>query len=181
MKDALNNALSRVLPVCGAALLAGCNVDLSGLNQLLDPDPTYLSLPGRRVASGEYSNIGIGGNDFEGAYVLGNEMVDETRTLAITPFEGGTTCKVNVGPKDRNYRAWQFGPRNPLGITFPFMVTTDKVAHLHFVNPSCEEMLPPLDADSLPFWPGTQPTESVPGYLTLERDGTPAPSNGPPA
>jgi hypothetical protein len=123
------------------------------------------------VASGEYSNIAYGGNDFEGAYVLGYEVVDGNRTLAITPFEGGNTCNVNVGPKDRTYRAWLFGPRNPLGLTFPFMVTTDKVAQLHFMNPSCEEVLPPLDSDSLPFWPGTQPTESVPGYLTLERNG----------
>jgi len=48
-------------------VLAGCHVDLSGLNQLFSSDPTYLSLPGKRIGSGSYSLVSIVGTNASGA------------------------------------------------------------------------------------------------------------------
>jgi hypothetical protein len=148
-------------------MLVACEVDLSGLNQLLDPEPTYLNLPGRRVVAGKFSQISVGGTDRDGAYVLAFDNGKKERTLSITPFEGGATC--NAGTTD-GYRSFQFGVRNTLPLTFPFTETTDSVRSLHFINPRCEEVMDAIPNSPLPFWP-VQALESPPGYLTLTRGG----------
>lgn len=139
---------------------------------MLDPDPTYLSLPGRRIAAGEgYSRVDVTGTDFEGAFVSGQITEEDDRfSLAITPLGGGETC--NVGRIERfQFRAYQFGTQNRLPMAFSFVSTQGEERYLHFVNPSCEEWLAPLPSNGLPFWPPVGPSESASSYLTLTRQG----------
>jgi hypothetical protein len=162
------DALCRFFSMCAAAsLVAACDVDLSGLNQLFDTDPTYLSLPGRRIASGNFFTMRIGGTDAEGPYVLAYEKIDDERTLAIMKFDGSSRC--NAGPTD-GFRPFLFGVRNTLPLAFPFTRTVDKVRSLHFAGPDCSEVADPVPDSGLPFWP-MSPIEDPPGYLTLAGGG----------
>ena len=156
--------------MCAVLMTAtACDVDLSGLNQLFDTDPTYLSLPGKRLASGQFKSISSpGGTDAEGAYVLAGDTADP-QTLSVVAFDGSGLC--NAGSIDRDsYRSFQFGTQSTLPIAFQYTRTEDDVRNLHFIDPHCQELGDPVPKGSLPFWPNS-PTADPPGFLTLTGDG----------
>ena len=74
-----------------APALIACDFETAGLETLLDPDPSYLNAPGKRLAAGRFSELEIDGTDASGAAVL---ALKDEQELSIVPFSGGGGCSV---------------------------------------------------------------------------------------
>ncbi len=146
------------------ALLGGCHIDLSGLNDLLDAGPTYLNLPGRKIAAGQFSAANVQGSDDSGAYVIA--FTGSPATIAILPFEGGAGCV--TGPAN-SYPAPFFGPRSTNPFYLPYLQAT-KPQTLHFASPTCKEPVAPIVNSGFPL--GSSSAFDDPGgFLTLTGTG----------
>jgi hypothetical protein len=147
-------------------MLAGCHVDLSGLNQLFSSDPTYLSLPGKRIGSGSFSLVSIVGTNASGAHVVAFDASSSPGVLRIFPFSGGKGC--STGPSTLAYPAsLDFGVRSDIPPILGFHEKTNSATLLHLTTLDCKETLPPIADRSYPF----DATFDPPGYLTLDASG----------
>src|SRR5690242_18289629 len=96
---------SRVLTVASLCFSVGCNIEgsVSGLaDSLLDPEPSTIEGPGRRIAEGSYSDLELDASLSVGARLLALRHDGDESELAIIPFEGGEACQ--VGPATRFMR-----------------------------------------------------------------------------
>ena len=96
-----NFALVTVALYC----ITGCNIEgsVSGLaDSLLDPEPSTIEGPGRRIAQGSYSDLELDASLSVGARLLALRHDRGESELAIVPFEGGEAC--HAGPATRFMR-----------------------------------------------------------------------------
>src|SRR6187431_2190949 len=97
--------LGAVLGVASLWCSVGCNIEgsVSGLaDSLLDPEPSTIEGPGRRIAQGSYSDLELDASLSVGARLLALRHDKDESELAIIPFEGGEAC--HVGPATRFMR-----------------------------------------------------------------------------
>jgi hypothetical protein len=150
-----------------AFLAAGCHVDLSGLNQLFSSDPTYLSLPGSRIAGGYYSDVSIVGTNASGAYVAAFDSSSASQiVISIFPFSGGKGCSTGSA---RRYLTLDFGVRSTVPPILGFQEPTQDGTYLHFASLDCKEGVPPLLDRN---WPLSATFDDPPGYLALDGHGS---------
>lgn len=148
-------------------MLAGCHVDLSGLNQLFSSDPTYLSLPGKRIGSGKFSLVGIVGTNASGAHVIAFDEQTSPGSYAIFPFAGGTGC--HTGPALYGYpSSLDFGVRSDVPPIIGFHERTSSTTLLHLATLDCKEPLAPIEDKNFPL---DITFDSPPGYLAVETSG----------
>jgi hypothetical protein len=141
-------------------LLAGCHIDFSGLSDLFDSTPTYLDLPGRRIATGRFQNVYVDGTEPANAYFIAKEVPDGTPRFALFPFLGGPGCR--TGRADSSRPTFTRSPL-PSFVSFLENARGGNPRRLHFINSRCEEPLSPIDNSGLPFSSLTDPQ----GYLAL--------------
>lgn len=148
----------------GLLTLAGChNIDFSGLSDLVDVDPTYLNLPGRRIAEGQFESVSVDGTDSGGAFVVGFDVALATPGLAIFPFGGGPGCR--TGPAN-SYLSSYFSTRSELPLYFPFIEQPSGSARrLHLTGSECQEPIAPIENTGFPLIPPS--LGDPPGYLAL--------------
>jgi hypothetical protein len=146
-------------------MLAGCHVDLSGLNQLFNSDPTYLSLPGKRIGSGQFSRVSIVGTNASGAHVAAFDASSSPTVLKIFPFTGGKGC--TTGPA-AEYTPLDFGVRSDVPPIVGFHDNRSATARLHLTGLDCKEPLPPIEDRNFPV---DATFDGPPGYLTFETSG----------
>jgi hypothetical protein len=159
--------ISALLPTLSIAfLVSGCHVDLSGLNQLFSSDPTYLSLPGRRIGSGSYSDVSLVGTNASGAYVVAFDTSSgATPVLSIFPFAGGKGCRTGSAT---SYQPLDFGVRSTVPPILGFHERTADATLLHFTGLDCKESLEPIVDRNFPV---NATFDDPPGYLSLDAHG----------
>src|SRR5687767_15939286 len=84
----------RFVAVGLAAAALGCESDFSGLDDIVDPGPTFVALPGRKVASGRFTHLSIQGTETSGAHVVAWEQPD--RHVIVASLDGSGGCRTNV-------------------------------------------------------------------------------------
>lgn len=152
------------------ALTAACNIE-SGVgdlaSSLLDPDPSTIEGPGRRVAQGSYSDLELDASLSVGARLLALRHDREESELAIIPFEGGEAC--HVAPADRFMRLASQVDVNLTPIVGYLTAHDDGRTDLHFVDFDCREVMPPVEQVGLPqvLYPRADAT----GLLALSDSG----------
>jgi hypothetical protein len=147
-------------------MLASCHVDLSGLNQLFSSDPTYLSLPGKRIGSGRFSNVRIVGTNASGAHIAANDTSGSPEVVTIFPFAGGKGC--STGAVNR-WDILDFGVRSDVPPMLAIQQTRKgESTLLHFTTLDCKEPLAPIEARGFPF---DARFDDPPGWLMLETSG----------
>ena len=159
MTSARNRAKQRLWSASLATLLTGCHIDFSGLSDLFDSTPTYLDLPGRRIATGHFQNLYVDGTEPANAYFIAKEVQVDPPRFALFPFLGGPGCRTGRADSLPKFT------RSPLPSFVSFLENAagGNPRRLHFINSRCEEPLPPIDDSALPFSSLTDP----PGYLAL--------------
>src|SRR5262245_7078110 len=86
-------ALGRYAALASAPALLGCDFETAGLEELLDPNPSFLNVPGKRLAEGRFSSLKIDGTDASEAAVL---ALRDEQALSIVPFAGGGGCTIGT-------------------------------------------------------------------------------------
>ncbi|HEX7668695.1 MAG TPA: hypothetical protein VF395_03885 [Polyangiaceae bacterium] len=161
MTSARNRAAKRrLLPVGIGVLLSGCTIDFSGLSDLFDSTPTYLDLPGRRVASGHFQNAYVDGTEPSNSFFIAHELGEATPRFALFPFLGGAGCR--TGRADSPSPHFTSSPLPPF-VAYVENAYQGNPRRLHFTNPRCEEPLAPIDTAGLPF----STLDDPPGFLAL--------------
>ena len=77
--------------LAAAPALIGCDFETAGLETLLDSDPSYVNVPGKRLAEGRFSKLEIDGTEKSGGAVL---ALKNEKELSIVPFSGAGGCSV---------------------------------------------------------------------------------------
>lgn len=150
-----------------AVLLVGCHVDLSGLDDLLNSDPTYVNLPGDRVAAGRFSLVTVAGTDSEGAFLTALDL-DDGPSMAVVPLAGGPGCRASTAS------TYDFYPADPTSALQTFVAVLEPAnqsapVRLHVIDTQCHEALPSVDGANFPFQTGHE--NEYPGFFTLTTDG----------
>jgi hypothetical protein len=140
-------------------VLSGCTIDFSGLSDLFDSTPTYLDLPGRRVASGHFQRAIVDGTEPANSFFIANELGAATPRFAIFPFLGGPGCRTGRADSLPHFTSSPL----PSFVTYVENASAGNPRRLHFTNPRCGEPLPPVDTAGLPF----RTLDDPPGYLAL--------------
>jgi len=161
---------SRVLTVASLCCSVGCNIEgsVSGLaDSLLDPEPSTIEGPGRRIAKGSYSDLELDASLSVGARLLALRHDRDESELAIIPFEGGEAC--HVGPATRFMRL-----ASQVDVHLTPMVgylgeRTNGQGTLHFVDFDCKELMDPIEQVGLPQV--LYPRGNATGLLTLSGSG----------
>ncbi|HEY6724465.1 MAG TPA: hypothetical protein VI197_10545 [Polyangiaceae bacterium] len=159
-----------VLSVASLSWCAGCNIEngVSGLaDSLLDPEPSTIQGPGRRIAQGSYSDLELDASLSVGARLLALRHDREESELAIIPFEGGDAC--HVGPATRFMRLASQVDVHLTPIVGYLGERTNGQGTLHFVDFDCREVMDPIDQVGLPQV--LYPRGNATGLLTLSGSG----------
>lgn len=147
----------------GLALsLAGCHVDLSGLNQLFSSDPTYLSLPGTRIGNGKYSGASIVGTNASGAHVIAFDARAAPNVLTIFPLNGGKSCSTASA---FGYQSLDFGVRSSIPPIVGYHEHSGSDTLLHLTTLDCKETLTPIKDRNFPL---DATFDARPGYLAVD-------------
>ncbi len=144
-------------------------MDLSGLSEILDAAPTYLNLPGQRLAVGRFSEPRVDGTDQAGAFIVAFDVSASPATLALLPFGGGQGCR--TGRAD-SFQTSPFSARSSFEAYEQYITDvsgTDR--QLHFVDSSCKEPLAPIDATNRFAINPAQPFTDPPGFLVRTNSG----------
>lgn len=161
------------LPVLSLASLCSClacNIEgsVSGLaDSLLDPEPSTIQGPGRRIAKGSYSDLELDASLSVGARLLALRHDREESELAIIPFEGGEAC--HVGPATRFMRLASQVDVHLTPIVGYLGERTNGQGTLHFVDFNCREVMDPIEQVGLPQV--LYPRGNATGLLTLSGSG----------
>src|SRR5688572_19332725 len=159
-----------VLSLASLCCSAGCNIEgsVSGLaDSLLDPDPSTIEGPGRRIAQGSYSDLELDASLSVGARLLALRHDREDSELAIIPFEGGDAC--HVGPATRFMRLASQVDVHLTPIVGYLGERTNGQGTLHFVDFDCQEVMDPIEQVGLPQV--LYPRGNATGLLTLSGSG----------
>lgn len=159
-----------VLFVASLCCSTGCNIEgsVSGLaDSLLDPDPSTIDGPGRRIAQGSYSDLELDASLSVGARLLALRHDREESELAIIPFEGGEAC--HVGPATRFMRLASQVDVHLTPIVGYLGERSDGQGTLHFVDFACKEVMEPIEQVGLPQV--LYPRGNATGLLTLSGSG----------
>ncbi len=153
-------------------LLSSCDLqgnveDLGG--SLLDPDAALLDVPGRKLASGRYSNLELDGSLETGGYVLAKRYDLEEQALSVISFVGDGQCEVS--PMAAFQRV-----SSRVDVALPGLVAYQRarndggIGDVEFIGFDCAPKLQKIPDASLPDVPF--PRSAPEGMLTLSADGT---------
>jgi hypothetical protein len=154
---------SLLWPASLALSLAGCHVDLSGLNQLFSSDPTYLSLPGTRIGNGKYSGVSVVGTNASGAHIAAFDASVTPNALTIFPFNGGKGCHSKASPFQ--YYPLDFGVRSTVPAIVGYLEHSGSDTLLHLMGMDCTEGVAPIKDKNFPI---DATFDDPPGYLALD-------------
>jgi hypothetical protein len=127
---------------------AGCDADFSGFEDLFDPGPTYVNLPGRRVAEGRYSSPNVVGPRSGQAYVSAFVM-DGSGDLLLQNLEGKDSCR--VGPAGSYQIAT--GAPGAVGFIVPYRDVANGYGRVSIIDQHCRPLIDPVEDASLPLSP----------------------------
>lgn len=159
-----------VLSLVSLCCSTACNIEggISDLaDSLLDPKPSTIQGPGRRIAQGSYSDLELDASLSVGARLLALRHDREESELAIIPFEGGTAC--HVGPATRFMRLASQVDVHLTPIVGYLGERTNGQGTLHFVDFNCNEVMAPIEQVGLPQV--LYPRGNATGLLTLSGSG----------
>lgn len=158
----------RLVAVGLAAAALGCESDFSGFDDIVDPGPTFVALPGRKVASGRFTHLSIQGTETSGAYVVAWEQPG--KHVVVASLDGSGGCRTNASAAEFS-RRFPFALETPVDLFVPYVEVRPEAASpdgttqfLHFANAGCQEPLPPIEFASLPR-DTIVPFEDPPGFL----------------
>lgn len=152
------------------ASVLGC--DFGGLSDigesLLDPDAALLDRPGRKLASGTYSNLVVDGSLETGGSVLAFRSDAGDTRVAIVPFLSGEPCEVTPAVAFERVSS-------RVDVALPNLIAVQRSQNessrgrISFVGRDCKPRIDDLDDATMPriAFPTGQPR----GLLTLTGDG----------
>ncbi len=146
--------------------LAGNLEDMGGT--LVDPDAQLLDAPGRKLASGTYSNLELDGSLDKGGYVLAKRHDVEPQSLAIISFVGSGACEVSPAQAFQRISS-RVDVALPGLIAYQAERDGQGRGQVDFVGFDCQPRLSPVSSASLPEVPF--PRSKPRGLLTLDVDG----------
>jgi hypothetical protein len=132
-------------------LLLGCQIVEGAQNasdDLLEPDPTYVAGPGRKLASGRRSRLGLDISQEGGPLVL-SLLQRQTRTeLTVTSLANGDECV--IGPAT-DYRLYRGGAALRQGLVL-YLEPGDAggAATLRFADHACQPLGDGIEGASFP-------------------------------